>query len=83
MHALRNAYLTERYQSLPQWHDCFVLDATILSFGSRIKVKNLSGEHHKAMHPQAVSELGRFVDHCKGPRKVAGRSNENKFRATA
>jgi hypothetical protein len=41
--------------------------------------KNLSGEMHKHPHPLSVTELGRYIDHCKGPRKIAGRSPENKF----
>lgn len=76
----RGLYLTDRFRDLPLWHDCLTLDATIRVFGDRVKVKNLSGEHHKSMHPMAVTELGRYLDHCKGPRKAAGRSPENKFR---
>jgi len=78
----RNWYFSERYQQMPQWHDCFTLDATIKLFAAqdRITTHNLSGEHHKAMHPMALTEIGQYIDHCKGGRKVAGRSPENKFR---
>jgi len=81
MQALRGVYLTDRFTNLPQWHDCFVLDAVIRSLG--VSVNNLSGQFHKAMHPQAMSELGKYVDHCKGPRKIRGRSDENKHREVA
>lgn len=76
----RNVYLTERYKQLPHWTDCLTLDATIRAFSKLCTFHNLSGEHHKAMHPQALSELGKYIDHCKGPRKVAGKSPENKRR---
>jgi len=76
----RNVYLTERYKQLPQWHDCFTLDATIRVFSQLCKFENLSGEHHKTMHPQALSELGKYIDHCKGSRKATGKSPENTHR---
>lgn len=79
----KDIYLSDKFKSLPQWHDCLTLDATIRRFGSRINVNNLSGAHHKAMHPQALSELGKYIDHCKGPRKAAGLSPENKHRKAA
>ena len=69
----------------PKWHDCATLDATIRWFlkeGS-ITVNNLSGEHGKAMHPQALTEFGKYIDHCKGPRKSEGVSPENKYRVAA
>ncbi len=79
--AWRNVYYSERYTVLPGWHDCYTLDATIRSFlaDGRIKTHNLSGEHHLHHHPQALSELGKYVDHCKGLRKTQGKSGENKF----
>lgn len=78
-----NWYLSERFKQLPAWHDCMYLDATIRAFGDKIKTQDLSGEHGKVMHPMAVTELGRYIDHCKGPRKELGHSPENKFRAAA
>jgi hypothetical protein len=78
----RNWYFSERYKKLGQWHDCMTLDETIRAFvkAGKIKVHNLSGEHHKTMHPQAKTELGKYIDHCKGDRKTAGISPENKSR---
>lgn len=79
---IREAYLQNRYKSLPQWHDCMILDAAIRQFtqAGRITVNNLSGEFHKHPHPQAMSELGKYFDHMKGARKDRGRSPENKWR---
>lgn len=81
--AWRSLYFSERYTKLPQWHDCFTLDATIRLFADKIKVHNLSGKFAKDMHPMASSELGQYIDHCKGPRKIKGISPENKFRSAA
>ena len=85
MDSWRDWYLGEQFKALSQWHDCATLDATIRRFvkAARIKVNNLSGEHMKSMHPQALTEFGQYIDHCKGPRKADGVSLENKFRAAA
>lgn len=78
----KDIYHSEKFKVLPQWHDCFTLDATIRAFvrDGLIETNNLSGEHHKSMHPQAVTEFGKYIDHCKGQRKAAGASPENKQR---
>jgi hypothetical protein len=78
----REFYTSGQFMALPQWHDCMTLDATMRRFlkGGRIKVHNLSGEHHKSMHPQARTEFGKYIDHCKGPRKAEGVSPENPHR---
>lgn len=78
--AWRNIYLSGRFRQLHEWHDCCTLDATIRRFvaDDRIATRNLSGEFARDMHPQALSELGAYIDHCKGPiRKRTGRSQEN------
>jgi hypothetical protein len=75
----RDYYLSEKYRNLLQWHDCMTLDATIRATG--VPTFNLSGEHGRSLHPQALSELGQYIDHCKGPRKDLGRSPENKAAA--
>jgi hypothetical protein len=54
------------------------LDAAIRLTG--VPTFNLSGEFHKDMHPMAKTELGQYIDHCKGPRKIKGKSPENKNR---
>jgi hypothetical protein len=85
MDAWREWYLGEKFKMLAQWHDCMTLDFTLRRFmkGGEIVVKNLSGEQAKSMHPQALTEFGKYIDHCKGPRKAEGVSLENKFRAVA
>lgn len=74
----RGWYLGERFTVLPQWHDCYTLDYTIRAVD--VPVRNLSGEFAKDMHPMAKADIGKYVDHCKGPRKVKGFSPENKHR---
>lgn len=78
MEVFRAWYLTNEFKKLPMWTDCHVLDATIRQL--KPPIRNLSGEHHLNMHPQALSDLGKYIDHCKGGRKKEGRSPENKAR---
>jgi hypothetical protein len=66
------------FSKLHEWHDCTALDATIKSTG--VPTVSLSGEFEGQMHPMALADMGRFVDHCKGARKAAGVSPENKHR---
>ncbi len=80
MDFMADVYLRDRYKQLHHWTDCFVLDAAIKRFEGKIKAYNLSGEHEKAGHPMAVTEMGKYIDHRKGPRKEGVRSPENKFR---
>jgi hypothetical protein len=72
----RDWYYSERFTKLPQWHDCMTLDATIRQMD--IETFSLSGDHVKTMHPMSVTELGGYIDHCKGLRKELGYSPENK-----
>lgn len=77
----RNIYVSERYKKFPEWTDCATLDAAIKA--TQVPTNNLSGEHHMAQHPQALTELGQYIDHTKGQRKKTGISPENKFREAA
>ncbi len=81
--AWKNIYLSGKFRQLGEWHDCMTLDATLRRFKAdgRITTKNLSGAHHLQMHPQALTELGQYIDHCKGPRKSKGYSAENAHHA--
>ena len=76
-------YDSAAFKSLGGWTDCHTLDATIRKFKGLIKVTNLSGAFAAEMHPMAKADLGRFVDHTKGPRKDGGTSPENTFRQAA
>lgn len=77
----RDWYFSGRFKRLPQFHDCMTFDGTIRQMG--VPVRNLSGGFAKHMHPLSVTELGKYVDHCKGGRKELGYSPENKFRKAA
>lgn len=77
--AMRDWYLSDLFKKFPQWHDCIAFDYAIRKTG--VPVTNLSGEFSKAPHPQALSELGKYIDHAKGPRKETGFSPENKNHA--
>lgn len=79
--AWRDMYLTDRFKLLQQWTDCHTLDATIRASG--ISTTDLSGEFGKHMHPMALTEIGKYIDHQKGPRKSMAKSPENKFREAA
>lgn len=77
----KSLYLEDRFKGLSAWTDCQSIDAAIRLTG--VPTTNLSGEFVKDMHPMAKTELGRYIDHCKGPRKALGRSPENRFRGAA
>jgi len=71
------------FATLGGWTDCHTLDATIRKFKGQIKVTNLSGEHSSNMHPMSQVDLAKYIDHCKGPRKLEGFSPENAHREAA
>jgi hypothetical protein len=70
------------FRDLREWHDCTTLDATVRLFekDQRIKTHSLSGAFEKDMHPISKIDLGKYIDHTKGARKVLGVSPENEFR---
>ena len=74
-------YDTDAFKKLSGWTDCHTLDSTIRV--SKAKVTNLSGAFGSdgTLHPMAKAELGKYIDHCKGPkRKRKGFSPENEHR---
>lgn len=71
---------SDAFQALPEWHDCTTLDATIKAFRGRVKTHSLSGGFEGEMHPMALADLAKYIDHCKGARKALGFSPENKHR---
>lgn len=82
MDTFRDWYLSDKFKKFNTgWHDCIAFDYAIKLTG--VPVVNLSGEFSKLAHPQAASELGRYIDHQKGARKALDRSPENKFRKAA
>jgi len=73
-------YTSNEFKRLPEWTDCHTLDATVRIFEKQglIQTHNLSGAAEKDMHPLCHVELGKYIDHCKGRRKIEGYSPENK-----
>jgi hypothetical protein len=76
MNVWENLYTSGRLFELPEWHDSYVYDHVRRSFENEGKFHshNLSGAHTSAAHPFVNSELGRYMDHLKGQRKIAGKS---------
>jgi hypothetical protein len=72
-------YESGAFKQLANWTDCETLDATVRKFGELIKTASLSGAFENDMHPMAKVELAKYIDHCKGGRKAAGFSPENKW----
>lgn len=64
----------DAFTRFDEWHDCTTLDATIRLTG--VPTKSLSGRYGNLMHPMAKADFSRYLDHCKGARKVAGSSPE-------
>jgi hypothetical protein len=84
MQAFKDVYLSGRIFTFPQWHDCYALDYVRSTFemSGFIKTVNFTQTlRGKGNHPIARSQLGRYIDHCKGSRKDLGYSPENKWHA--
>ena len=59
---------------LAEWHDSFVLQQLVERAG--LATKSLSGPKARlTSHPFINGPLGAYMDHMKGPRKAAGKSN--------
>lgn len=78
-------YRSDAFKALEGWTDCHTLDATVRKFekAGLIKTCSLSGEFANDMHPMSKSVLGQYIDHCKGNRKIEGKSPENEFHKAA
>lgn len=74
---LRQYYETDQIYQLKEQHDAYVT-GHILKTEFQGKWQSLS-EHPATPnnHPQAQSPTAAWWDHCKGPRKIEGRSPEN------
>lgn len=73
------------FKNLDGWTDCHTLDATVRKFekSGLIKTHNLSGTAANKAHPMSFVEIGKYIDHCKGQRKIEGISPENEFHKAA
>lgn len=74
-------YDSGAFKTLPSWHDCATLDATVRKFEKLglIKTHSLSGDFEKDMHPMAKVELAHYMCHRKGRRKFLDYSPENEY----
>lgn len=69
----RGLYESGKLFDLQEWHDSWVFEQLVKKHG--LKAQSLSGpEGRKTHHPFVNSVLGECMDHCKGNRKIAGRS---------
>lgn len=69
-------YRSDSVFQLAEWHDSFVFEhcRQQLADAGQLRCASLSGDFEHHPHPFVNGPLGAFMDHCKGPRKVAGRS---------
>lgn len=69
----QNLYLDDFVFSLKEWHDSYVFDW----LRRRSGIVSYRIPHRNPSHPFVYSELGRYMDHLKGNRKLAGKSPEH------
>jgi hypothetical protein len=82
---LKGMYNQDRIFDLSEWHDSYVWDVVRRRYQSQNQFYNLSPVLQKpgqAGHPFINSELGQFMDHLKGSRKVKGKSNKTDLIST-
>jgi len=68
-------YKTDELFSLKEWHDSWAFDVVKAKLGANVKYTSLSGAAEHTGHPFINGPLGERLDHCKGGRKVYGRSH--------
>lgn len=68
-----DVYMSGHLFRLPEWHDCYALQYALRGIAHR----NLYPEGKGTEHVIAKSDLARFIDHKKGPRKKEGYSPES------
>jgi hypothetical protein len=72
-----NMYNKDTIFQQREWHDSFIFDVLRRQFENRCKFYNLNPSPENkgfAGHPFINSELGRYMDHVKGARKIKGHS---------
>lgn len=70
-------YNTDRIFDEREWHDSYIWDVIRKQYQPNNKFYNLNPSHNDkglAGHPFINSELGRYMDHVKGDRKLLGHS---------
>ena len=74
----QNFYNTDELYNLNEYHDCEVWDTVRKKLENNQGVQNINlTPNFPAGHAQAASILGKYYDHCKGARKIQGKSPEN------
>lgn len=75
--SLADMYRTDTFLQLKQWHSAYVFDACRADAeeASALRARNLTRGHRG--HVWFRTELGKYTDHTKGPRKRNGYSPEN------
>lgn len=68
-----NLYATDEVFSLKEWHDSWVFDYA----RARRRVKGWPIPYTDIRHPFNYSELGQYMDHLKGNRKITGVSTDH------
>lgn len=67
---------------LDEWHDSYVFDKVRIWLEEEGKIKNhnLSSNHVGEGHPFINCDLGKYMDHLKGKRKMTGKSRRSDLR---
>lgn len=78
--AFADLYLSDRvFAEVPEWHDSYVFDW--LRKRQNLPAYQIPYAAGQRRHPFVNSELGRYVDHLKGPRKAAGKTPRHELAA--
>lgn len=70
-------YDTDKVYKLKEFHDCEVFDTVRKYFETNFGAESLNIGDNQRGHVQARGVLAPIYDHCKGKRKITGRSPEN------
>ncbi len=70
-------YKSDELFTLAEWHDSWAFDEVRKRLGASIRYASLSGTANITAHPLINGPLGSRLDHCKGARKINGRSNQS------
>jgi len=77
VNALRSTYESDLIYEMKEQHDAYVIGQLLRhDLCARGRWASLTEGAHR--HPQAHSRSAEWWDHCKGPRKIRGRSPENR-----
>jgi hypothetical protein len=82
---LKSMYDQDKIFDLPEWHDSYVWDTVRRRYHAQHQFYNLNNVLPKpglAGHPFINSDLGQFMDHLKGNRKIQGRSHAHDLLTT-